>query len=192
MRRNRERRSHIWIDAEVLHRRRAARLVGRNGRDEDASDQGSSLSIAVAQDEQEPALRSGIETGHSSTRDLHACTAWDLRRGAAPVPECAAGSQHRNRGEKREQGQDRGVPGPARRVRPNVHRRPPHGAPPRSARGGYGVLAPVAVSTTVNTAPWHESFAVLSIEIAFARSTPRLPFTPPLFAGTSQPLPLFV
>lgn len=51
----------------------------------------------------------------------------------------------------------------------------------------YGVLAPVAVSATVNTAPWHESVAALVIEIAFVRSTGRLPL-----AGTSQPLPPFV
>ena len=40
----------------------------------------------------------------------------------------------------------------------------------------------MAVSATVKIAPWHESFAVLSIEIAFARSTGVLPF-----AATSQP-----
>src|SRR5262245_13747797 len=53
----------------------------------------------------------------------------------------------------------------------------------------YGVLAPVAVSATVNVAPWQKSFAALLIEIAFAMSTFRLPFTPPLAAGTSQPEP---
>src|SRR5262249_61523922 len=72
------------------------------------------------------------------------------------------------------------------------HYSPPLCAPPWSSRGAYGALAPVAVSATVNVAPWQESLAVLSIETALARSTPRLPFTPPLFAGTSQPLPLFV
>jgi len=54
------------------------------------------------------------------------------------------------------------------------------------------VLAPVAVSATVNVAPWQESFAALSIEIAFARSRFKLPFTAPLLAGTSQPAPLLV
>ena len=52
------------------------------------------------------------------------------------------------------------------------------------------VLAPVAVKATVNVAPWHESFAALLIEIAFARSTANEPLTAPLFAGTSQPEPL--
>ena len=49
------------------------------------------------------------------------------------------------------------------------------------------MLAPVAVRAMVNVAPWHESFAALLIEIAFARSTFRLPF-----AGTSQPVVPFV
>ena len=52
------------------------------------------------------------------------------------------------------------------------------------------MLAPVAVSATVNVAPWQESFAALVIEIAFARSTFKLPLTAPLFAGTSHPEPL--
>src|SRR5580765_855592 len=52
----------------------------------------------------------------------------------------------------------------------------------------YGALAPVAVSATMNVAPWQESFAALLIEIAFARSRFKLPFTAPLLAGTSQPV----
>src|SRR3954467_9202817 len=63
----------------------------------------------------------------------------------------------------------------------------------RAARAElYGVLAPVAVSATLNVAPWQESFAALLIEIAFARSRFKLPFTAPLLAGTSQPAPLLV
>ena len=42
----------------------------------------------------------------------------------------------------------------------------------------------------MNVAPWHESFAALVIETAFARSTPNEPLTAPTLAGTSQPAPL--
>ena len=42
----------------------------------------------------------------------------------------------------------------------------------------------------MKVAPWHESFAELVIEIAFARSTFALPLTAPTLAGTSQPAAL--